>query len=554
MAKLLPDIRNFKPLSAGEHTERELLLQLQEGLPDTYTVFHHLHVTMARAVGDQHGELDVVVMNRAGDLATLEIKAGELTLDQGGVFKRYGNAVKDVGQQSRRQFGQLLERIRQRGWQIRLHHYLTLPHQRVAPDDESLSYPRERIIDSEQCRDLPGEIQRRLGSGMDDPQLREDIQRFMLNWLGLSLDVTALSQRLGQQVRAISGGLATWVPRIHAPSGVVRVRATAGSGKTQLALRLLEEAAEKRQRAAYVCFNRPLADHLAEIAPGRKQGVEVMTFHQLCWEHAGRPAAGSLDFNQVTSAYLADAGTQAADLDMLVIDEMQDMHAEWVQALLTRLKAAGRLYVLEDPDQCLYRDREEIEIADAVVVTSRENHRSPRSIVQMINLLALSDEPIEACSPYPGELPTFRTYTPGDGSLQAATSAAVEDCLGQGFSLDDIVVLTWRGREHSELHQDRLGPWQLRRFDGTYDEQGRPHWTDGALTIDTVRRFKGQASAALVLTEVDFDRLNLNERSMLLVSLTRARVFAQLVLSSRAELALQKSIKSHGQTEEIAPI
>ncbi|WP_290901731.1 AAA family ATPase [Aquabacterium sp.] len=343
MAKLLPDIVNFKPLTAGEHTERELLLQLQQGLPDTYTVFHHLHVTMARAVSDQHGELDVVVMNRAGDLAALEIKAGELTFDQAGAFKRYGNALKDVAHQSRRQFGQLLERIRQRGWRIRLHHYLTLPHQRVAADDESLSYPRERIIDSEECRDLPGEIQRKLGSGMDDPRLREDIQRFMLNWLGLSLDVTALSQRLGQQVRAISGGLATWVPRIHAPSGVVRVRATAGSGKTQLALGLLEEAVEMRQRAAYVCFNRPLADHLAEIAPSRKHGVEVATFHQICWEHAGRPAAGSLDFKQVTSTYLADACQQAADLDLLVIDEMQDLHADWVQSLLTRLKATGRL-------------------------------------------------------------------------------------------------------------------------------------------------------------------------------------------------------------------
>lgn len=531
MAKLLPDIGNFKPLTAGEHTEKELLLQLQEGLPEAYTVFHHLQVTMARAVSDQHGELDVVVMNRAGDLAALEIKAGELTLDQAGAYKRYGNTVKDVTQQSRRQFGQMLERIRQRGWQIRLHHYLTLPHQRVAADNESLSYPRERIIDSEECRDLPGEIQRRLGMGLDDPALREEIQRFMLNWLGLSLDVTALSQRLGQQVRAISGGLATWVPRIHAPSGVVRVRATAGSGKTQLALRLLEEAAEKRQRAAYVCFNRPLADHLAEIAPSRQNGVEVTTFHQLCWEHAGRPAAGSLDFNQVTSAYLADAGQQAADLDLLVIDEMQDMHAEWVQALLTRLKAAGRLYVLEDPDQCLYRDREEIEIADAVVVTSRENHRSPRSIVQLINLLGLTAEPVEACSPYQGELPTFRTYTPGDGDLQAATSAAVEDCLGQGFSLDDIVVLTWRGREHSELHGDKLGPWQLRRFDGIYDEQGRPHWADGVLTIDTIRRFKGQASAALVITEVDFDEFDNVSKAMLFVALTRGKVFVQVVLS-----------------------
>ena len=63
------------------------------------------------------------------------------------------------------------------------------------------------------------------------------------------------------------------------------IEATAGSGKTQLALKLLRDAAQQKQRARYVCFNRPLADHLAKLAPA---SVEVTTFHQLCRDWAER--------------------------------------------------------------------------------------------------------------------------------------------------------------------------------------------------------------------------------------------------------------------------
>lgn len=39
-----------------------------------------------------------------------------------------------------------------------------------------------------------------------------------------------------------------------------RARATAGSGKTPLALQLLETAAAERLNACYVCYNRSLAE------------------------------------------------------------------------------------------------------------------------------------------------------------------------------------------------------------------------------------------------------------------------------------------------------
>jgi len=543
MAKLIPDLATFRPMTAGEHTERDILQQLDRGLSDDYTIFHHLHWASARPQGDQHGELDMVVMNRAGDLAILEVKAGELDMGPEGLFKRYGAKVKDVGHQVQRQFGKLQERIRERHWTIRLQHFLVLPHKNVGDEDATIGFPRERVIDARDCEDLPGVICRQLSMGVDDEPMRQQVLRFMLDQLGLQLDVTALSGRLETQVRALSGGLATWVPRISAPSGIVRVQATAGSGKTQLALGLLRQAAEQGWHAEYVCFNRPLADHLRQIAPTAQEGVQVRTFHQLCWEHAGKPSADTIDLAAMTEAYLAGAQQQTATLDLLIIDEMQDMPVEWVQTLLPKLKSTGRLCVMDDPDQCLYPDRDPIDLPEAVVVTSRENHRSPRKLVELVNLLHLTSEPVQACGPLAGQLPGLQTYQPGDRSLLKATLGAVERCLGQGFALEDIVVLTWRGRERSELHNEALGPWPTRRFDGSYDAQGRPCWTDGVLSIDTVRRFKGQAVKALVLTECHFEALTPEVKALLFVALTRARMHVEWVLTEAAEQALSLAMQ-----------
>jgi hypothetical protein len=62
-------------------------------------------------------------------------------------------------------------------------------------------------------------------------------------------DVSALAGRLQQQASRLSSGLATWVPPIDVPSGVIRVVGTAGSGKTQLALRLLRDADAAGQKS-----------------------------------------------------------------------------------------------------------------------------------------------------------------------------------------------------------------------------------------------------------------------------------------------------------------
>jgi superfamily I DNA and RNA helicase len=127
--------------------------------------------------------------------------------------------------------------------------------------------------------------------------------------------------------------------------------------------------------------------------------------------------------------------------------------------------------------------------------------------------------------------------------ISQCTIVAVDRCLQRGFSIDDIAIISMRGRERSLLQGiDRLGEWTLRHFTGKFDSGGDAVWTDGQLLIESVRRFKGQAAAAVVLTECDLAQLDAMNRRLLFVGLTRARVHLEWVISTQAEECLSRKL------------
>ena len=539
MARLFPALPPSAIRSAGLAAELNVVERLATGLSDAFSVFHSVDWSVGSAAAERHGEIDVVVANQAGDLLLIEVKSGSVEFRPDGVFKRYAQETQDVAQQLRMQYGGMRSRLRQAGLGVRLHSLLVLPDVKV--QSETAQWPRERIVDSGQLDQLVGCVSELLGVGVPAPQLHAQVIAFLENTFRVAPDVSALTGRVMEVSRRLSSGLATWVPRLSVPSGLIRVAGTAGSGKTQLALQLLRDADRQGLRARYICFNRALADHMARIAPVR---TPVETFH----EHAVRVCrtAGTVFdfkepgvFDRIAAACIRILDDLAPDPDLLVLDEGQDLQPEWVEAMLARLRPGGRVVLMEDPNQRLYADRPEYELADATTVTSLENFRTPRALVRLINLLELSGEPIEACSPHEGEVPDPLVYDDEGGCIRA-TESAVKRCLERGFALEDVAVISRRGRDRSALlGLDRLGPWPTRRFSGRYDEGRGAIWTDGALLIESVRRFKGQASPAVVLTECDFDWSDPMARRLLFVGLTRAMLHAEWVVSRSTAQALE---------------
>ncbi len=542
MACLCPSISPRLATTAGAYAELDLLQTLERGLSDAYVLFHS--VDWSRGIGplEQHGEIDIVVLNQSGEVLLMEVKSGAVEFRPDGIFKTYGTRDRDVTAQARLQFGALLTRMRDVGLDVQLRHLLVLPNVRVT--SETVQWPRERIVDSADFDQVVSRVVQVLGPGARTGTTLERVQAFFENRFRVEPDVSALAGRLQAVATRLSAGLATWVPRIQVPSGVVRVVGTAGSGKTQLALRLLREADVAGKKAAYVCFNRALADHIAQVAPVR---APVETFHEFCLRVARRSglvadftAPGAFDV--IAMHCMAVMQHAEPDLDLLVLDEVQDLQPEWVQSMLQRLRPQGGAFLLEDPEQQLYKDRESFDIPDAVTITSNENFRSPRALVRLINGLQLTAIEVEALSPHEGEMPDPIIYQSPE-RVAPCTVEAVQRCLQRGFTLEDIAIVSMRGRERSLLQGlESLGSWPLRRFTGRFDDGGSAIWSDGVLLIDSVRRFKGQAAPAIVLTECDLPEFDPISKRLLFVGLTRAHIHLEWVVSSGTAAMLQHTL------------
>lgn len=534
MAILHPQTFNQIRQDAGLFRELDVLERLKSSLPDNYEIFHSVSWFIVQDSHDKHGEIDVIVMSPNGNLALLEVKAGEVVLSNGEIFKTYPSGKSNVTKQCKLQYAAMVNRLTD----AKLHPFITnclvLPDYTIKCAD-LISFPKERIFSAEHYDYLGTHIVEMLRSAPNRESV-DAVRHFLMNEFKVTPDLTTIKSQLGSVVQKLSDGLSTWVPRMNAPSGIIRILGTAGSGKTQLALQLLNDATQDKQKSMYICFNRSLADHMAKIAP---PNAHTINFHELSIEsyrrHVEEPDfSNAMIFELAINHYLEYIDTQPPKYDLIIIDECQDFQPSWVEAIISQLKAGGRLYLMEDPDQSLY-ERDEFDISDAVTVTCEDNFRSPHAICETINAFKLSSKAIRSHSPYKGNMPNFYAYK-SDVDLVKSTALAVDSLIKKGFIASDIVILTGRGRAKSKLlNTDKIGNYTTKHFTGKYTSDGEPIWSNGELLTETIFRFKGQSAPAIVLSEIDFQEMTRIERNKLFVGLTRAQMAIEIVLSESSE-------------------
>lgn len=535
----VPSIRS----DAGWYREIDVLERLKDSLPDAYEIFHSVTWHTIHQGTDRHGEIDLVVLGPTGNILLIEVKAGDVILRDGEIFKLYSNKEHDVGRQCRVQYASILNRLQEAGIHPYVTNCLVLPDYKMG-SASLVAFPRDRIVDSDQYNTLGTIVRGFLTSGQGENDV-DACRRFLNNEFRVSTKLSVLRDQVQSTTEQLSDGLATWVPRIDAPSKTIRIQATAGSGKTQLAVRLLEDAIARGQSAIYVCFNRSLADYMARLAPTR---ANVANYHDLCVEHFRR-RHGEPDFSdpeifqKVVNLYREDSEGFQARYDLLLIDEGQDFEPGWVETLFPQLKDEGWFYLMEDQDQQLY-ERDSFDLSEAVLISCFDNFRSPKAICQAIDAFSLASQPIQSRGFYIGDVPGFHLYS-SEHDLVKKTAEVIDGLIARGFVIEDIVVLTGRGVKKSVvLKADQIGKYSTRRFTGRYSTQsGLPEWTDGDLLVESVYRYKGQAAPVVVMTEVDFTEMTPLERKKLFVGLTRATMAVEIVMTPQAEQLFMACLK-----------
>ncbi len=538
MAYIVPsDITHLALFGSTAH-ELNTLSILKARLPDTYTVFHGVHWSRSYKGNTCYGEIDFVVVNIAGQVLLIEQKNGPLKETDQGLFKVYESSQKNVGDQLRRSLETVRENFKR---QHRKETPLHLDYLIYCPDHNltnlnAVGIDLERIIDGSNSDQLPDKIETILGPGSDeDPVRAELVQSFFRQTFDL---VPNIHSHLSAQERTftrLSGGLADVIDNIEMSPLRLRVKGTAGCGKSMVVHRLYEKALEQGRRPLLVCYSRPLRERLNAMV---SDGGMVQTWNGLCDEFM-KSRGHKFDYDQMKTDPnfwndLAEKiiGETVPDdwlFETLIVDEGQDFDSSWFDILKLFLKPKSDIVWLEDQDQNLY-GRGPVPLDGLIGYRSKTNYRSPESIARFIAKTLPFN--FENANDLPGRGVGVEGYDNKEDQPKIVANI-VNRLIKDGFDHSQIVVLTCRGIGHSIFSDlDRVGNLKLCRFTGEYDMFGNQILTDGKLYFESIYRYKGQQNPAVILVDVDPDPDKLDRYQRLLYcGMTRATVRLELVVN-----------------------
>jgi len=508
-------------------------------------VFHGVHWTRQYRGHTVYGEIDFVVLNRDGAILCIEQKNGPLEEDERGLVKRYGGESKSVAGQLHRSLDSIREKFAfQCGRQPRLEveYLIYCPDHRVRKL-EAPALDRERVIDASQRECLAARIQAILpaGRGPSDGHAAR-VEQFFRQSFEVVPDLHAHLSAQEREYTRLSGGLVEVLDHIEMEPLRLRVLATAGSGKTFVAQHFFERSAANNARPLLVCFNRPLAERLKVLVGAGTQGM-VETWYGFCdrfLQSRGQP----LDFaamrtdpgfwgkvtQQVADTVMGEPLDEDWRFDTLIVDEAQDFEAGWLEILRLFLPADARILWLEDPNQNV-RATEVVALHSQGFVGYRSmlNYRSPESIARFIRRV-LPELDFTLANDLPGMGVGVTPYT-DPAEQPRLVGKIVGRLLAQRFKPQQIVLLSCRGLDRTAFRDlRRVGNHTLAQFTESYDLFGNQVWSPGQIAFDTVRRFKGQQEAAVILVDVDprEERL-IQELRVLFCGMTRATVRLEVV-------------------------
>ena len=378
MPRMVPTL----PDSDTPASERGVFDALRDGLPNDWLVLHSRRFVLpgGKDTPSEEGEIDFLVLDPARGLLALEVKGGEVACENGRWTSTEGgrvHSIEDPGKQAQRGIHaldrwlllqtKLITRLPNGMRRIPFGFGVVLPRT-IVRTDLGPGLPRKLVLDG---RDLaaPRVALDRVfeAQGLGGPRLPGGVVDAFLDVVAPPLRlVRSLSAQLEAE-RAALVRLTNEQVRMLASlekTKRVAIEGAAGTGKTVIAAEKARRLAEQGRRVLLLCFNRPLADHLARSAAG----YDVNSFHGLCHDLAEQakvpfvippePKKARVFWETEAPVLLLEALEALPEKrwDALIVDEGQDFKPHWWEALEETLREPrkGTLYVFHDPNQDLY--------------------------------------------------------------------------------------------------------------------------------------------------------------------------------------------------------
>ncbi len=297
------------------------------------------------------------------------------------------------------------------------------------------------------------------------------------------------------------------------------VTGPAGSGKTMLAVERAKRVAAKGKDVLFVCFNRRLRDHLRKAE--KDSGIYFNTFHGLCLALAKRAevplsvdSGGAYDqayFNEeLPLALLSAIEKLGPQYDALFVDEAQDLHNDWLDALMATLRDPDKalVWLFMDDNQRVYENR--LEVPDGFRKFDLiHNCRNTQAIHREVMKKYEGEVEPEAIGPEGRDVVLIQT----DDQPAAVQAVVAELCGKEEIAPQDVVVLSSHGIERSAVAEAGCG---------SYEFVDEPRTLGNFIRFASIRGFKGLESPVVVLCELeDLDDETIDQQ--LYVGFSRAR-------------------------------
>ena len=374
MPQMIPNL----PVEGCPKSEADVFDVMKSELPNDWIVIHSKRFVLPATrehAKPRERECDFIIFSPKRGYLGLEVKGGqEIGRDQDGWYSVdfYGatHRIKDPGSQAQsathtirkylQDFPEFGSWTPPHGWGV------CFPGVTVNSHLDS-SLPKEYVIDKSGLNAFRSQIERVFdANGMSEGLIPQSKIDAFLRALAPTFKLApSLASRFDEERPALLQltDEQADVLEMFEEFSRVAVKGAAGTGKTLVAMEKARRLAANGKRVLVLCFNRPLADHLATLA----DGFTVDTFHRFAKIMCSRASIPfKVPFEKEAKARFwsneaADLLSQALEVypderyDAVIVDEAQDFQPVWwipVESLLN--ESESTFYIFYDPNQQIY--------------------------------------------------------------------------------------------------------------------------------------------------------------------------------------------------------
>lgn len=523
----------FKPPFAPKQASEVPLFEALHDLPDEWRVYGSVIWQSLRDGREGDGEVDFVLCHRAYGLLVVEVKGGEIYVENGSWFRKTGRGPKSITnpfQQITTNKYALLAFLRDHDLgRVSINHAVCFPHssdrgQIGTYGDPAVTWWSGDLLDARAA--VSRTIKHwNMRSEMSPSQLLK-IDQLLAPTVDFKLVLADAVGHINKSLLKLTDDQLKTFRSIQRNRRAI-VRGGPGTGKTLLSVARVKRFATEGFRVLWTCYNELLAKVVAAELKGT---ADALTFHSLCMREAGKakialPRLLDDEFWHKTAPELLvlASATNGTSYDAVIIDEGQDFDQNWIDALQAIGSASvdPPIYIFLDQQQQLYT--RSWSLPNCTEFELEENCRNTRPIATRVN--RLSEFP-DAVGGADGPEPIFSELSEARRILDRIEDRASDLIENGKLSAAQITVLVDDPQIQSKLFERYAGPSPF----VPYGQRG--------VVVETIARFKGlESDVVIVALTKDTDLAAL--RAAAYVGFSRAKALLVVVASPKLKSLLK---------------